>query len=77
MEKAKLFTSNRSQAVRLPKAVAYPKNVREVEIVAVGETRILRPAGKRWRDFFDRGTRVSDDFMNERDQSAHQEREDI
>jgi virulence-associated protein VagC len=33
MQRAKLFTSNRSQAVRLPKAVAFPKNVRELERV--------------------------------------------
>ena len=34
MEKTTLFKSNRSQAVRLPKAVALPDDVKQVEIVA-------------------------------------------
>ena len=77
MERAKLFTNNRSQAVRLPKAVAFPKNVREVEIVAVGDTRVIRPAGQRWTDYFENGPFVTDDLMVERDQPPHQERDPL
>ncbi len=36
-----VFLSNRSQAVRLPKAVALPENVKRVEVIAVGRTRII------------------------------------
>ena len=37
-----VFLSNRSQAVRLPKAVALPENVKRVEVIAVGRTESLR-----------------------------------
>ncbi len=32
MTRSTVFTSNRSQAVRLPKAVAFPESVHQVEI---------------------------------------------
>ncbi len=44
----KVFKSNQSQAVRLPKPVALPENIREVDIVAIGNIRIITPAGKSW-----------------------------
>jgi antitoxin VapB len=68
MTRSKVFMTHRSQAVRLPKAVAFPKSVREVEIVRIGNSRVITPIGKRWDDFFLRGPRVSDDFMTERNQ---------
>jgi antitoxin VapB len=74
MEKTKLFKSNQSQAVRLPKAVAMPEDVSQVEIVAVGRCRIITPAGESWDVWFD-GPRVSDDFMTLRDQPKGQIRE--
>jgi len=47
MAHTKVFTSNRSQAVRLPKDVAFPEEVREVEIIAFpDETFGLRDAEK-------------------------------
>jgi antitoxin VapB len=73
----KLFFSNRSQVVRLPKAVAFPDGVSEVEIMKVGHSRVIVPKGKRWHDLFERGPRVSDDFMEERDQGVHEEREPL
>ncbi|WP_407861477.1 toxin-antitoxin system antitoxin VapB [Escherichia coli] len=69
-----VFLSNRSQAVRLPKAVALPENVKKVDIIAVGRTRIITPAGESWDSWFD-GDSVSADFMNDREQPAVQERE--
>ena len=76
MEKTSLFKSNRSQAVRLPKAVAMPDHVKQVEIVAVGRCRIITPVGASWDVWFD-GPRVSDDFMTSRDQPAVQPRETL
>ncbi len=70
----KVFKSNRSQAVRLPKDVALPEYITKVDIVAIGNKRIITPAGSSWDDWFD-GPQVSDDFMLERDQPADQERE--
>lgn len=70
----KLFKSNKSQAVRLPKAVAMPESIKEVDIVAVGNTRIITPAGESWDQWFD-AAGVTDDFMTERDQPKDQKRE--
>ncbi|BEM02375.1 antitoxin [Serratia marcescens] len=69
-----VFLSNRSQAVRLPKAVALPDDVKRVEVIAVGRTRIITPAGEGWDSWFD-GEDVSADFMTSRDQPPMQERE--
>ena len=69
-----VFLSNRSQAVRLPKAVALPEDVKKVEIIAIGRTRIITPAGESWDSWFD-GENVSADFTDIRDQPAMQERE--
>lgn len=72
----KVFKSNKSQAVRLPKAVELPESVREVDIVAIGSKRIITPAGNIWDDWFD-SPGASDDFMSERKQPADAQREDI
>jgi len=71
---AKLFTTNKSQAVRLPKPVALPASIKNVEIVAIGNTRIISPAGESWDYWFDQPS-FSDDFMEERDQPADQDRD--
>jgi antitoxin VapB len=70
----KMFKSNKTQAVRLPKAVAFDKSVTEVEIVVVGNTRIISPAGDSWDQWFD-GPGISEDFMCDREQPKNQERE--
>lgn len=72
-----VFITNRSQAVRLPKAVAFPEGVREVEIIKIGESRIIAPAGRRWSDFFLHGPEASDDFMTKRDDPLPVEREPL
>ena len=72
----KVFTSNRSQAVRLPKNVALPESVREVDIIAIGNKRLIIPSGESWDSWFD-GAGVSEDFMTERDQPADQLREGL
>ncbi|MGY2202498.1 MULTISPECIES: type II toxin-antitoxin system VapB family antitoxin [Pseudomonas] len=74
MEQGSVFQSNRSQAVRLPKAAALPDDVKRVDIVAIGRTRIITPAGESWDSWFD-GEGVTDDFMTAREQPAEQERE--
>jgi antitoxin VapB len=72
--KTKLFKSNQTQAVRLPKDVAFPDDVSEVEIIKVGNSRIICPVGKRWDAFFADPHKVSDDFMLERDQGVFEDR---
>jgi antitoxin VapB len=74
MEQGAVFQSNRSQAVRLPKAVALPEDVKRVDIVVVGRTRIIAPAGEAWDSWFD-GEGATEDFLSTRDQPVMQERE--
>lgn len=76
MEKTTVFKSNRSQAVRLPKAVALPEDVKHVDIVAIGRTRIITPAGENWDSWFG-GDSVTADFMSDRDQPGEQIREEL
>lgn len=52
MARTKLFQSNRSQAVRLPKNVAFPADVSEVRILRDGARRVIAPADALWDDFF-------------------------
>lgn len=72
-----LFKSNKTQAIRLPKSVAFPDDVKEVEIMAVGATRIICPVGHRWDDFFASPHTASPDFLVERDQGEFEDREPL
>lgn len=77
MVRSTLFKTNRTQAVRLPKQVAFPEGTREVEIVTVGQSRIVTPLGKRWDDLFATGPRASADFLRERPQDSVEPREPL
>ncbi|MFV1977609.1 MAG: type II toxin-antitoxin system VapB family antitoxin [Candidatus Scalindua sp.] len=72
----KLFKSNQSQAVRLPKAVSFPASVKEVDVISIGNKRLIIPTGESWDSWFD-GTDVTDDFMASRNQPEDQDREEI
>ena len=68
-----LFYSNRSQAVRLPKRVAFAESVREVAILRDGIRRVIVPADAVWDDFFEEpGV-----DLGERNQPAEQDRESL
>jgi antitoxin VapB len=69
-----VFTTNRSQAVRLPKPVALPPSVRLVEVTKLGRSRLISPADQSWDAFFD-GPGASNDFMTERRQPPARKRE--
>jgi antitoxin VapB len=75
--RSKLFKTNRSQAVRIPKALAFPDGVEEVEIRKVGNTRVITPVGKRWADFFENGPFATEDFLAERMQLDFKDREPL
>jgi antitoxin VapB len=77
MTSSTVFTSNRSQAVRLPKAVAFPEGVHQVDILKIGRTRVIVPQGKRWDDLFQSGPRASKNFIVEREQPPAEEREPL
>lgn len=76
MEQSTVFKTNKSQAVRLPKRVALPESVKKVDIVKLGNARLITPAGEGWDSWFE-GPGVSEDFMNEREQPQQQERETL
>ncbi len=52
--RATLFRLNRSQAMRIPKHLAFPDTVREVVVRRSGDTLIVTPVARQWSDFFAR-----------------------
>lgn len=76
MEKARIFKSNQSQAVRLPKPVALPDTVKEVQIISLGNARLIVPFGDAWDSWFQEEG-VSEDFMQDREQPESQYREEM
>jgi len=74
MERASVFKNNKSQAIRLPKPVAMPPDVRQVDIVSLGRARLIVPAGTAWESWFSEDP-VTSDFMVERDQPDDQDRD--
>jgi antitoxin VapB len=73
MTKTTLFLSNRSQAVRLSKDVAFPEGVRAVTVLREGKRRVIVPADAVWDDFFD----APSVDLGEREQPLMQVREDF
>lgn len=73
MTRTTLFQTNRSQAVRLAKDVAFPDHVREVAIIRDGARRIIVPANSIWDDFFS----APGIDLGERNQPLAQEREEF
>ena len=71
----KLFLSNRSQAVRIPADLRLPDSVKDVEVRACGQERIIAPVGRSWDSFFLDGPTVSDDFLVDRASQEQAERE--
>ena len=72
----KIFKNNRSQAIRLPKEVAFPESVKDVEITAIGNKRVIAPVSQSWDEWFNEPG-VSTDFMTVRIQPEDQRRETL
>ena len=70
---AKVFMTNRSQAVRLPKDFQFATD--EVLIRKVGTDVILSPRPKDWRSYLESAPVASDGFMAEVEDLPVQERE--
>ena len=73
----RIFQTNRTQAVRLPKEVAFPAGVEEVEVLVIGEARLIAPKGRRWASYFAEGPFAEADFMADRAQPDQQERDTL
>ncbi|MGH9256349.1 MAG: antitoxin [Vicinamibacterales bacterium] len=70
---AKVFMTNRSQAVRLPKEFQFDSD--EVFIRKVGEDVILSPRPTDWGPYLEHGPVASDAFMENVEDHPVQERE--
>jgi antitoxin VapB len=53
LRESALFRSNRSQAVRIPKDMEFPDDLKKVVVRKVGKSIILTPIDALWDDFFD------------------------
>jgi len=76
MTTAKLFPNGQSQAVRIPKEFRF-ENQTEVYIAKEGDAIILFPKSSKFNLLFEALSQFSDDFLNERNQPAQQEREEL
>jgi antitoxin VapB len=74
METAKLFSSGRSQAVRLPKA--YRFEGAEVVVKRFGSGVLLLPIAAPWATMLEAVGEFEPGFVMEREQPAQQERDD-
>ncbi|MHB1628719.1 MAG: type II toxin-antitoxin system antitoxin VapB [Bacilli bacterium] len=74
MERAKLFQTGRSQAVRLPKEFRFGGT--EVYVKRVGKAVVLLPVEDAWDSLAQSLDLFSDDYMSERDQPSEQQREE-
>jgi len=70
---ARIFMTNRSQAVRLPKA--YQFSTEEVFIRKEGEDVILLPRPRDWRQYLEGAPVASESFMDNVEDLPVQERE--
>lgn len=75
MKTAKLFRNGQSQAVRLPKAFRIEGE--EVFIKKMGTATILFPVTNPWKSLINSLNKFSKDFMETREQSAQQKREEM
>jgi antitoxin VapB len=73
--KGKLFKSNRSQAVRIPKDLAFPDNIKDIIIRRSGNSIIITPTDSFWDDFFDQGP--NPDFPERFPQGEYEVREEF
>ena len=72
---AKVFTTGRSQAIRIPKAYRFTCD--EVLIERDGERVILTPRPRTWREYFARASRFGDDYPEHLADPPPEEREKL
>lgn len=67
MTSSKIFYNNTTQAIRLPKDVAFPEEVTELDILVLGNTRVLIPRGTGWQWWREHAPKFDADFSVDRD----------
>ncbi|ABQ13843.1 antitoxin [Dichelobacter nodosus] len=75
MKVAKVFTTGRSQAVRIPKAFQF--DTKEVIIQRFGNGILLIPKNSDWQGFLEALNEFEPDFKIEREPQIEQVREDF
>jgi antitoxin VapB len=75
METGSVFVTNRTQAVRLPKALAFPPEVKRVAVTALGDARVLTPVYASLAEWAANRRCVDSEFLSERDQGQAEERD--
>ena len=69
-----VFRLNRSQAIRIPKHLAFPEGVKDLVVRRSGDNLIISPhKNTSWDDFFDRSP--CPDFPERAPQGEYEERE--
>jgi len=69
-----VFRTGRTQAVRLPKAVAFLDTDTRVSVAVDGDTRVFTPVSGSWKEWAASREAVDPDFLADRDQGVPQER---
>lgn len=67
MVSSKIFLNNTTQAVRLPKEVAFPEGVSELDIIVLGNNRVLVPKGTGWQWWLEHAPKFDVEFSIDRD----------
>lgn len=66
MKTSTVFTNNRTQAVRLPAELRFADDIKQVNVRALGNERIICPVKETWDSFFKAIPMASTDFMEVR-----------
>jgi antitoxin VapB len=61
MTQSTVFKTNKTQAVRVPKALAFPDSVKKVKITQQGDSLVITPIKTSWVDFM-KSPGIGDDF---------------
>jgi antitoxin VapB len=61
MTQSTVFKNNKTQAVRLPKALAFPDHVKKVNIIQHGDGLLILPVKSTWEEFLS-SPGIGDDF---------------
>ena len=61
MTRSTVFKTNQTQAVRIPKVLAFPDHVKAVTIRSVGNGLLISPVENSWDEFFSKSG-IGDDF---------------
>ena len=77
MTTSTVFINNRTQAVRLPAELRFADEIKQVNVRAVGNERIITPLTESWDSFFTSVPPVSADYMATRANQVQPPRETL